>query len=74
MSLGIVELAVLAAVVVLLFGTGRLARAMGDLAQGARAFREGMKDVEPPPEPVARAAGGPALTAPPPRRDQPARP
>jgi sec-independent protein translocase protein TatA len=68
MSLGILELALLVAVVVLLFGTGKLTRAMGDLARGVRAFRHEMKDVEPAPKPEA------TLPAPPGNRDQPARP
>jgi sec-independent protein translocase protein TatA len=75
MSLGILELALVVAVVVLLFGTGKLTRAMGDLARGFRMFRDAMKDVEPaarPDEPKTL----PALPAPVDavRRDQPARP
>lgn len=36
-------------VVVVLFGSGRLASAMGDLGQGIKAFRAGLKDESPPP-------------------------
>jgi len=74
MSLGIFELVLLVAVVVLLFGTSKLTRAMGDLARGWRVFRDEMKDVEP----AARAADPavPALPAPAAsvRRDEPVRP
>jgi sec-independent protein translocase protein TatA len=32
------------AVVLILFGAGRIPKAMGDLARGVRAFRTGMRD------------------------------
>jgi len=35
---------VVLAVVLILFGAGRIPSAMGDLARGIRAFRTGMKD------------------------------
>jgi sec-independent protein translocase protein TatA len=35
---------VVLAVVLILFGAGRIPNAMGDLARGIRAFRTGMKD------------------------------
>jgi sec-independent protein translocase protein TatA len=75
MGLGILELALVIAVVVLLFGTGKLTRAMGDLARGVRTFRDAMKDVEPA-APTANRKTPPALPAPVDavQRDQPARP
>jgi sec-independent protein translocase protein TatA len=52
MSFGLFELALILVVVVLLFGTGKLTRAVGDLARGAKAFRAEMKDEpESPPAP-----------------------
>jgi len=35
---------VVLAVVLILFGAGRVPKAMGDLARGIRAFRTGMRD------------------------------
>ncbi|MCC6467528.1 MAG: twin-arginine translocase TatA/TatE family subunit [Alphaproteobacteria bacterium] len=72
MGLGIVELALVIGVVLLLFGTGKLTRAMGDLARGVRVFRDEMKDVEP-----AGSAGErhvPAALPSPANGDRPARP
>ena len=40
MGLGIWEILLLAAVVALLFGSGKLPRLLGDLARGARQFRD----------------------------------
>lgn len=46
---------VVLAVVLILFGAGRIPSALGDLARGIRAFRTGMKDDKP------AEAGGEAL-------------
>ncbi|MCK6453794.1 MAG: twin-arginine translocase TatA/TatE family subunit [Alphaproteobacteria bacterium] len=89
MNIGIWELLLLLVVVLLLFGTGKLTRAMGDLARGVRSFRDGMKDTgaaAEAPEPEA-AAAEPLKSLPSPRaaapraeadavsrHDQPARP
>jgi sec-independent protein translocase protein TatA len=35
---------VVLAIVLILFGAGRIPKAMGDLARGMRAFRTGMRD------------------------------
>jgi sec-independent protein translocase protein TatA len=35
---------VVLAIVLILFGAGRIPKAMGDLARGVRAFRTGMRD------------------------------
>jgi sec-independent protein translocase protein TatA len=90
MNIGVWELVLILAVVVLLFGTGKLTRSMGDLARGFRSFKDGMKDAtgeaeatqSPPPPPAP-----PPAALPPPnavasrgdaaevgRHDQPARP
>lgn len=38
---------IVAVVVFLLFGAGKLPRLMGDLAEGIKAFKKGMKEDEP---------------------------
>ncbi len=47
MSLGPWELILIVAVIVLLFGAGKLPRLMGDVAEGVKAFKRGMKDEAP---------------------------
>lgn len=39
---------IVAIVVLVLFGAGKLPRLMGDVAEGIKAFRKGMKDDTPP--------------------------
>jgi len=51
---------VVLAVVLILFGAGRIPSAMGDLARGIRAFRTGMKDQAAEAEGEARVEGRPA--------------
>ena len=52
MSFGVTELILLLAIVLLLFGAGKLPTVMGDLARGIRNFKSGLKDeVEPTPAP-----------------------
>lgn len=58
MSIGIWKLLVLLGLAVLLFGTGKLTRAFGDLAQGVRNFKNGLKDDDPP-VPAATAEPAP---------------
>ncbi len=45
-SFSLVHWLVVLAIVVLLFGAGKLPRVMGDFAKGIKAFRSGMKDDE----------------------------
>lgn len=47
MSLGPWEIFLILAVVVLLFGAGKLPKLMGDVADGIKAFKRGMKDETP---------------------------
>lgn len=59
---------VVIAVVLIVFGAGRLPNAMGDLAKGFKAFRKGLREDEPPidgpsPERPASVSGGPARTS-----------
>lgn len=42
-------LIIVAAVVVLLFGRGKISGMMGEVAQGIKAFQKGMRDDETPP-------------------------
>ncbi len=46
-SLSIWHWIVVIAVVLLLFGRGKISDLMGDVAQGIKAFKKGMKDDEP---------------------------
>jgi len=63
-SFSLVHWLVVLAIVVLLFGAGKLPRVMGDFAKGIKAFKSGMKEdetaedktqqqVKPPPSPGA---------------------
>jgi sec-independent protein translocase protein TatA len=46
-KLGITELLVIAAILLLLFGgRGKISAMMGDMAKGIKSFRKGMKDAE----------------------------
>ena len=61
MGLGLPEMLIILAVVVLLFGAGKLPTVMGDLAKGVRNFKAGLKDdPEVPPAP----AGTPRIAPP----------
>ena len=52
---------VVLAIVLLLFGTGKVSSLMGDLAKGVKAFKKGLQDDEPPPaeRPKALSADAP---------------
>lgn len=45
-QLGIWQLVIIAAIVLLLFGRGRIAGLMGELAGGITSFKKGLKDEE----------------------------
>ncbi|CAK0755870.1 Sec-independent protein translocase protein TatA [Azospirillaceae bacterium] len=47
-SFSILHWIVVLVIVLIVFGTGKLPSAMGDLAKGVKAFRAGLKDDEPP--------------------------
>lgn len=51
MSLGWPEILLIALVVFMLFGAGKLPRLMGDFAEGIKAFKKGMKDEDNKPNP-----------------------
>lgn len=65
-SLSIWHWIVVIAVVLLLFGRGKISDLMGDVAQGIKAFKKGMKDddVAEKPEPVKSIESAPAQAAP----------
>ncbi|HXE17696.1 MAG TPA: twin-arginine translocase TatA/TatE family subunit [Stellaceae bacterium] len=56
-SFSLVHWLVVLAIVVLLFGAGKLPRVMGDFAKGIKAFKSGMKEDE------TADAGKPQVTA-----------
>ncbi len=53
MGIGIWQVVLILAIVLILFGAGKLPRVMGDVAKGIKSFRTGMK------EEVAGEADGP---------------
>lgn len=57
MGIGVWQLVLILAIVILLFGAGKLPRLMGDVAKGIKAFKSGMKDDE------VEQAKGPAQIA-----------
>jgi sec-independent protein translocase protein TatA len=60
-SFSIWHWAIVALVVILLFGRGRISEMMGDLAKGIKSFRKGLADEETAEAPAARAAAPPSL-------------
>ena len=52
MSIGIWQLLIIAVIVILLFGRGKISDLMGDVAKGIKSFKKGMaEDDVPPPAP-----------------------
>lgn len=67
-SMSVVHWLILAGIVVLLFGAGRLSNVMGEFAKGIKAFKAGMRDDDPPrsvepPQASLRADPPPAAPA-----------
>ena len=46
MGFGMTEMLIILAIVVIIFGAGKLPSVMGDLAKGVRNFKAGLKDEE----------------------------
>ncbi|MSP68462.1 MAG: twin-arginine translocase TatA/TatE family subunit [Alphaproteobacteria bacterium] len=44
MSIGIWQVVLILAIVLIIFGAGKLPRVMGDLAKGIKSFKSGMQD------------------------------
>ena len=68
-SMSIMHWLVVLAIVLVLFGAGKLPRVMGDFAKGIKAFKSGMKEED---EPVATVT--PQVVAPPNATTAPASP
>ncbi|MCA3260707.1 MAG: twin-arginine translocase TatA/TatE family subunit [Telmatospirillum sp.] len=65
MNLGFGEILILALIVLLLFGAGKIPKLMGDMASGIKAFKKGMADEKsdpPPPPPPPPPPGTPPKT------------
>jgi sec-independent protein translocase protein TatA len=60
-SFSLMHWIVVLAIILILFGAGKLPRVMGDFAKGIKAFKAGMKEEEEEPE----AAASPAQVPPP---------
>lgn len=45
-SIGVWQVLLILAIVLIIFGAGKLPRVMGDVAKGVKNFKEGMKDEE----------------------------
>jgi sec-independent protein translocase protein TatA len=56
MGLSLPHLIVLALVVLVLFGKGRISEMMGDFGKGIKSFKEGMTEGSTPPVPPAQIA------------------
>lgn len=50
MSVGLPQVLLILAVVLILFGAGKLPNVMGDVAKGIKSFKAGMKDEDETPE------------------------
>ena len=46
MGMSLSHMVLLLAIVLVIFGAGKLPRVMGDIAKGLKAFKDGMKDGE----------------------------
>ncbi len=57
MSVGIWQILIIAIVVVLLFGRGKISELMGDVAKGITSFKKGLREAEEDAVPVERPAG-----------------
>ncbi|MDP3736116.1 MAG: twin-arginine translocase TatA/TatE family subunit [Hyphomonadaceae bacterium] len=56
--IGIVEILIILAVLLLMFGgRGKISAMMGDMAKGIKSFRKGLKDGETPDAPAGQSAG-----------------
>ena len=45
MSIGVWQVVLILAIVLIIFGAGKLPRVMGDVAKGVKNFKSGLKDV-----------------------------
>lgn len=69
MGLSLPHLLIVALVVLVLFGRGRISEMMGDFGKGIKSFKQGMNEettdrpVTPPPHQIAAPEANPAPTA-----------
>lgn len=65
MSLGFGEIAILAVILLLFFGAGKIPKLMGDMASGIKEFKKGMREEAPPAptDPAPTAAASAAASA-----------
>lgn len=66
MGLGIWPWIIVLAVVLLLFGRGKVSELMGDVAKGVKSFKKGLADDDEPassPRPIEHAAAEPVSTS-----------
>lgn len=66
MNLGFGEILILALIVLLFFGAGKIPKLMGDMASGIKAFKKGMADEKSDSAPPPASAGTTAPETPPP--------
>lgn len=73
-SMSIWHWLVVALIVMLLFGKGRISEMMGDLAKGIKSFKKGMADDDAPaPAPARQVTQSPTVDAAPIRQEEPNR-
>ena len=56
MSIGVWQIVIIAVVVVLLFGRGKISELMGDVAKGITSFKKGLNEPEDNPETIEAKA------------------
>jgi sec-independent protein translocase protein TatA len=61
-TIGVPELLLILVIVLLLFGVGRIGKIGGEIGQGIKAFRDGLKSDEPQQIPAEKPAQKPAET------------
>lgn len=55
-SIGPFQIIIIAVVILILFGRGRISEMMGDFGKGVKSFRKGLTDEEEPSKPAAQIA------------------
>lgn len=66
-SIGPFQIIIIAVVILILFGRGRISEMMGDFGKGVKSFRKGLAEDEEPKKPAAQiahentSASGPAV-------------
>ena len=64
MSVGPWQLIIVAIVILVLFGRGRISEMMGDFGKGIKSFKQGMADEAKPQAPAPRIENQPAESSP----------